>query len=42
MATYVIEFTDFKFVVRFILRGSLEIVVASEAAKKGPYHVSNM
>ena len=34
MATYVIEVTDLKYVVRFDLRGCLEAVVASEAAKR--------
>ena len=42
VVTYVIEVTDFKSEVRFDLRGCLEAVVASEAAKKGQYHIRNM
>ena len=41
-ASYVIEVTDLKYEVRLDLRGCLEAVVASEAAKNDPYHVNNM
>ena len=34
--------TDFKSEVIFDIWGCLEAVVASEAAKKSPYHISSM
>ena len=42
MARYVIEVTDFKSEVRFVLRGCLEAVVASEVARKAYISISNM
>ena len=42
MTRYVIEVTDFKSEVRFDLRGCLEAVVASEAARRAFISIINM